>query len=93
MSEFIYLLTRDWEHINKVYSLSLAAQNFKTPSNIDEIHLAIALAFNAAGNVIILLSAACPNSLVLRFKGQQPKETLHRIFWGLVLTLKVDVIS
>lgn len=72
----------------------MAAQNCKNSSDTDEIRSAIALAFNSVWNVIILLCLQhTPNSLVLSFKGQKPKETLGSLCCGLVVVLKVDVTS
>lgn len=72
----------------------MAAQKCKTSSDTDEISLAIAFAFNSVWNVIILLCLQhTPNSLMLSFKGQKPKETLGSLCWGLVVALKVDVTS
>lgn len=89
MPKFICLLTWGWEHVNKIYSLSMAAQNCRNSSDADEVHLAIALVFNSVWNVVILLHLQyTSNSFVLTFQGQKPKETLGSLCWGLVVALK-----
>lgn len=66
----------------------MAAQNYKSPSDTDEMHLTIAHALNSVWNVITLLCLHAPNSLVLSFKGQKPGDT-----WQSLLIYAVNAES